>query len=92
MLNLENCRIRQQRLLRRAEEQRLSSVVLANPKTIYYFAGALTDHALPQLFWMDSSGKTLLITSQMPKQAAVDQVRIYTSYTIERPFNRTTMV
>ncbi len=73
------------------EAHRLDLVVLTNPKTIYYFAGALTDPMVPQLFTMSASGKTLLITNQQPQQAAADRVDLYTGYTIERPFNRTTM-
>ena len=92
MLTVENCRQRQQRLLRRMERERLDVVLLANPKTIYYFSGALTDPMLPQLFILNSSGGSLLITNQEPKQAAADRVETYTGYTIERPFNRTTMV
>jgi len=91
MLKLESCRQRQQRLLRALEEKRLAFALLSNPKTIYYFAGALTDPALPQLFWLHSSGRSALITNQAPKQAAVDRTLLYTGYTIERPFNRSTM-
>ncbi len=92
MLTLEGCRARQQRLLRHMERERLALVVLANPKTIYYFSGALTDASVPQIFALAASGKSLLITNQQPKQAAADRVDLYTGYTIERPFNRTTMV
>ena len=74
------------------ERQGLDRVVLANPKTIYYFTGALTDALVPQVFTIDAAGRTLLVTNQQPRQAAADEVRLYTGYTIERPFNRTTMV
>ncbi len=91
MLSLDYCRQRQQRLLKHMEKNRLDLVVLANPKTIYYFTGALTDPALPQFFTITSSGRSLLITNQQPPQAAAGRVDLYTGYTIERPFNRTTM-
>ncbi len=92
MLTLENCRHRQKRLLKQMEKLRLDLVVLANPKTIYYFTGALTDPMLPQTFALNSAGKSLLITNQQPTQASADQVQIYTGYTLDRPFNRTSMV
>lgn len=91
MLRIEACRGRQQRLLREMERERLDLAVLANPRTIYYFSGVLTDHAQPQLFALNTSGRSTFITNQEPKQAAADEVRVYTGYTIERPFNRTTM-
>ena len=91
MLILDYCRERQQRLLRHMERERLDLVLLANPKTIYYFSGVLTDPSLPQLFTITASGKSLLITNREPKQAAVDSVNRYTGYTIERPFNHTSM-
>jgi Xaa-Pro aminopeptidase len=92
LLSLDYCRQRQRRLLRRMEEQRLAVVLLGNPKTIYYFSGALVDPALPQAFALNAFGSSILITNQEPKQAAADRVRLYTGYTIERPFNRTTMM
>ncbi len=92
MLTLEYCRRRQKRLLAWMEQERLAEVVLANPKTIYYFTGALVDPMLPQLWTMNDSGRSLLITNQQPGETAAGQVQLYTGYTIERPFNRTTMV
>ncbi|HYM09508.1 MAG TPA: Xaa-Pro peptidase family protein [Bryobacterales bacterium] len=91
MLTVEYCRVRQQRLLQHMEKERLDLVVLANPKTIYYFSGVLTDSMLPQTFALNSSGKSLLITNQDPKQSAADRVNLYTGYSIDRPFNRTSM-
>lgn len=92
MLTLDNCRLRQQRMLRHMERERLDSVVLSNRKTIYYFSGAWTDPLTPQVLVLNGSGESVLITNQEPKQAAAGQVRVYTGYTIERPFNRTTMI
>jgi Xaa-Pro dipeptidase len=91
MLSLQNCRGRQQRLLDYMQNARLDQVVLANPKTIYYFSGSLTDPAFPQIFAIDSSGRSVLITNQEPRQTAASRVDLYTAYTIDRPFNRTSM-
>jgi len=92
MLTIEGCRERQRRLLGVLEEQKLDRAMLANPRLVYYFTGALVDHLVPQLFSIERGGRTALITGQQPAQAAVDDVRLYTGYTIERPFNRTTQV
>ncbi len=92
MLTLEYCRQRQQRLLRLLEDQSLPSALLANPKLIYYFTGALVDPLLPHVFCLEPSGRTTLITGQEPPQAAADQVRLYTGYSIDQPFNRRTQV
>jgi Xaa-Pro aminopeptidase len=91
MLKLENCRERQRRMLRCMEEHKLDIVVLANPKTVYYFTGALVDASLPQAFVLTASGKSLLVTNQQPLQAAADRVVTYTGYTPKRVFSRTTM-
>jgi len=91
MLNLANCRERQHRLLRLMEEQRLDVAVLSNPKSVYYFSGALVDPALPQAFGIASSGRSLLVANAQPEQVAADQMDLYTGYTLERPFNRVTM-
>ena len=91
MLKLENCRERQKRLLRHMEDQELELVVLANPKTIYYFSGVLVSPALPHVFVLRASGKSLLCTNQEPRCSAVDEVCVYTAYTLERPFSRSTM-
>lgn len=91
MLNLLHCRERQARLLRLMREHRLDVVVLSNPKTVYYFSGAPVDAALPQAYVMRSSGDTLLVTNARPPQAATDEVTLYTGYTLDRPFSRSTM-
>lgn len=91
MLRLENCRERQQRLLRQMEEHELELIVLANPKTIYYLSGALVDPCRPHVFALRASGRSLLVTNEPPGNAAADEVRLYTAYTLERPFSRSTM-
>jgi Xaa-Pro dipeptidase len=88
MLRLENCRRRQQRLLEHMEDQELELVVLANPKTIYYFSGVLVDPGLPHVFVLRASGRSLLCTSQEPVQSAADDVCVYTCHSLQRPFGR----
>lgn len=92
MLKLANCRERQARLLKLMQEQGLDLCVAANPKTVYYFTGALVDATQPQAFGISCSGKTLLVTNRQPEQAAADDVHLYTAYTIHRLFSRTTIV
>ena len=92
MLNLDHCRQRQTRLRHLLDNHNLPTARLANPKLIYYFTGAPVDPLLPHLFHIDSGGRTTLITFQQPHQAATDQVQLYTSYTIDKPFNRSTQI
>jgi len=92
MLTGENCRRRQQRLLALLDQRKLACAVLANPKLVYYFTGALVDPLAPQVFSIDAGGRSTLCTNQEPKQPAVDEVRLYTGYTIEKPFNRHTQI
>ncbi|MGH9626863.1 MAG: M24 family metallopeptidase [Bryobacteraceae bacterium] len=91
MLKIANCRERQQRLLRHMEASQLDMVILQNPKTVYYFTGALVDPNWPQAFVMDRSGRSLLVTNREPAQSAAGEVRLYTGYTLEKAFGRTTM-
>ena len=91
MLNLSYCRTRQRRLLHLMEDHGLDLVVLANPKTVYYFSGALLDPALPQAFAITGSGASLLVAGAQPEQAAADQVELYTFYSLDRVLNRVTM-
>ena len=91
MLRLESCRRRQQRLLEHMQDQELELVVLASPKTIYYFSGVLVDPCLPHVFALRASGRSLLCTSQAPARSAADDVCVYTSHSLERPFGRSTV-
>jgi hypothetical protein len=91
MLKIENCKERQWRLLREMEAKGVGLAVLGNPKTVYYFSGALVDPSKPQIFALSASGKSLLVTNQEPSQAAAERVAVYTAYTIERIFNHATM-
>jgi len=91
MLNLDSCRRRQQRLLAHMQEQELELVVLASPKTIYYFSGVLVDPCLPHVFAMQASGRGLLCTNQEPASSAADEVCVYTCHSLQRPFSRSTV-
>jgi Xaa-Pro aminopeptidase len=73
------------------EDQELELVVLANPKTIYYFSGVLVDPGLPHVFALRASGRSLLCTSHEPSRSAVDEVSVYTCHSLERPFSRSTV-
>ncbi|MEX2299352.1 MAG: Xaa-Pro peptidase family protein [Bryobacterales bacterium] len=96
MLKLENCRDRQQRLLRLMQTESLVLVVLTNPKSIYYFSGALLDSSLPHAFVMKAGGPSLLITNAPigqpaePPKSAADDALIYEWHSIERDVSATT--
>jgi Xaa-Pro aminopeptidase len=96
MLKLENCRERQERLLEVMEKDEIDLAVLTNPKTIYYFSGALvsTDH--PHAFLLNSSGKSVLVTQapvgrdpEAPDSAA-DETDLYTFHSIDQDVTSTT--
>lgn len=90
MLNLDNCRERQQRLLKVMEEDQIDLAVITNPKTVYYFSGVLVNAALPQVFLLGSSGKTVLLTDanviepEKKPKAAADKVETYRFHSMER--------
>jgi Xaa-Pro aminopeptidase len=96
MLKLENCRDRQKRLLGLMETESLDLTVLTNPKTIYYFSGALLDPSLPHAFLAGAAGNTLLLTHSPagqppePPKAASDDAELYLWHTIERDVSPTT--
>ncbi|MBI1895428.1 MAG: aminopeptidase P family protein [Acidobacteria bacterium] len=90
MLTIDHCRERQRRLLAEMERHGLADVVVSNPKTVYYFSGALVDASWPQVFVMKASGDNLLITNNEPAQHAAARIERYTGYTIERSFGRDT--
>jgi Xaa-Pro aminopeptidase len=95
MLKLENCRDRQQRLLQVMAKRSLNLAVLTNPKTIYYFSGALLDSSIPHAFVMNAAGKTLLITNAPagqpaePPKSAADDTEFYDWHSIERDVSPT---
>ena len=96
MLKLENCRERQKRLLTLMESEKLDLAVLSNPKTIYYFSGALLDAAIPHALVIERSGKSLLVTSAPPGRppeppvSAAGETELYTWHSIERDVTPTT--
>lgn len=91
MLELAWCRKRQERLVRWLAREGVHAAVIMSPKIVHYFSGALVDLALPQAFAIDEDGNSLLVTNREPRQAAADDIEIYTAYTIERVFSRRTM-
>ncbi|MCW5978141.1 MAG: aminopeptidase P family protein [Bryobacteraceae bacterium] len=91
MLNLDNCRRRQTRLLSYLAEHRLDAAVLSNPKLAYYFTGALVDPARPQAFVLTASGGSLLATNAAPALCAAERVETYTGYSLQRVFSIRTM-
>jgi Xaa-Pro aminopeptidase len=92
MLDITSCRERQRRLLAAMQLASLDAAVIANPKNVYYFTGALVDPAQPQFFCLLASGDSLLITNTEPRrQHAATNVKLYTAYTLQRPFLHHTM-
>jgi Xaa-Pro aminopeptidase len=91
MLDLTACKVRLERLLAVMQEDRLDTVVLGNPKTIYYFVGSLVDSDRPQALVVRQDGSTLLATNREPEQTIAGDVRVYTAYTLDRAFLRSTM-
>ncbi|MCC6860996.1 MAG: aminopeptidase P family protein, partial [Bryobacterales bacterium] len=90
MLELENCRRRQGRLLAAMQAEQLDLAVLCNPKTIYYFTGALLDPARPQAFVLKAGGASLLVSNAEPCRHAAGRLEVYTGYSLERTFGRIT--
>lgn len=90
MLSVEYCKQRQQRLLEYMQAARLDAAILTSARMVYYFSGALVDPNWPQAFVLTPLGSAL-ISNQHPRQSVTSDVRLYTGYTIERPFSRQTM-
>ncbi len=89
MLKRENCRERQDRLLKICEKEQLDLVVLTHPKTVYYFSGVLVDGPAPSVFLMNSSGKSVLVT-QAPvgkppegPPSAADESELYVFHSMD---------
>ena len=96
MLKLENCRERQTRLLKLMESRQFDLAILSNPKTIYYFSGALIPPQAPHAFLLTSSGKSVLIThapigeSPVPPVSAANETELYNWHSIENNSTPTT--
>ncbi len=88
MLKLEFCRERQARLLRQMERAKVELAILGNPKTIYYFTGALLDPTQAQAFAIAASGHSLLVTNSEPRECVAHRIETYTAYSLDRLFSR----
>ena len=90
MLNLDNCRERQQRLLKVMEQDSIDLAVITNPKTVYYFSGVLVNPTLPHAYLLDASGKSALLTDApvldpgKKPNAAAGKVEMYRFHSMER--------
>jgi Xaa-Pro dipeptidase len=71
MLTSQGSEIRQTRLLRRMEEDRLDLFVTGNYRTVYYLTGSLTAHETPVAFALWSDGQSAVIT---PETYSIDRV------------------
>lgn len=90
MLDLDLCRVRQDRLRSVLEHNGAGAAVLTSPAAIYYLSGLLPDARLPQVLVMNASA-SLLITNSEGASAADRTVR-YTAYSIERVVTRASML
>ncbi|MBI3912024.1 MAG: aminopeptidase P family N-terminal domain-containing protein, partial [Armatimonadetes bacterium] len=74
MLTLEGCRGRQRRLLERMDEANLDSVLIYEPRDIYYLTGLLRESKVyprPNLLFFSAEPSWLI--TWMDGDAAVDQ-------------------
>lgn len=89
MLTVAKCRERQRRLQAHMGTYGLEMALLSHPKTIYYFTGALLDASWPHAAAFSADGTCTLVTNFEPlNEVAVEDVRTYTGYTIDRVFGR----
>src|ERR1035437_10273678 len=71
MLTPAGSGIRQTRLLRRMEEDRLDLFVTGNYRTVYYLTGSLTSPETPAAFALWSDGQSAVIN---PETYSIDRV------------------
>ncbi len=71
MLTPQGSEIRQTRLLRRMEEDRLDLFITGNYRTIYYLTGSLTNPETPAAFALWADGRNALLT---PETYSIDRV------------------
>lgn len=89
MLDLNLCRIRQDRVRAALEHLGAGAAVLASPAAIYYLSGLLPDPRLPHVLVITATA-SLLITNSEAASAADRTVR-YTSYSLDRVITRASM-
>ncbi len=78
MLEAQNCRARQKRLLTYLQQERLDAAVVALPHHAYYFSGHLPGRAYHAAFILFADGRSWLgCANQAPAGAAADQVVCY---------------
>lgn len=80
LLDLDACRVRQERLRRRMNERSLDGVVVVAPEHVQYFTGHRWDFRFAPVVALLATGETLLVCPDKPlelEQAAATEVRTY---------------
>jgi Xaa-Pro dipeptidase len=80
LLDLDACRLRQERLRRRMQERSLDAVILVAAEHVQYFTGHRWDFRFAPAVAMLITGETLLVCPDKPvalEQAAASEVRTY---------------
>ncbi|MBM3803514.1 MAG: aminopeptidase P family protein [Acidimicrobiia bacterium] len=83
MLTREGCRIRQQRLLKKMEQERWDLFVTGDYRTAYYFSGMLVAADVPVVFVAWSDGSTATIANSKVS-AFCDEALYLETYSIQR--------
>lgn len=77
-INVEACRGRQQRLIKRMQEKQLDLVVITQIEHVQYFVGPRFGWVMQPAAAIDSSGRvTLVAPNQVPAVAAADEILTY---------------
>ena len=78
LLDLDRCRVRQERLRRCMAEQSLDAVIVVAPEHVQYFTGHRWDFRFAPAVALLASGETLLVCpDKVVEQAAATDVRTY---------------
>jgi len=78
LLDLDACRLRQERLRRRMADHSLDAVVVVTPEHVQYFTGHRWDFRFAPAAAMLATGETLLVCPDKPvEQAAATELRTY---------------
>jgi len=83
MLKRTGCIERQQRLLKRMEQENWDLFVTGNFRTVYYFTGALTPADVPALLAIHGDGKCTLVTSSKQAEWA-DEILPLETWSMDR--------